>query len=106
VSTTTTQLTTHTLDVPGATLSYDIRRPDISTGDIGTGDIGTGDTSTEPILLLIGFPMGATGFGTLATHFADRTVVTYDPRGTERSVETAPTGRTPDGHADDLHRMF
>jgi pimeloyl-ACP methyl ester carboxylesterase len=101
VSTTTTQLTTHTLDVPGATLSYDIRRPDTSTGDIGTGD-----TSTEPILLLIGFPMGATGFGTLATHFADRTVVTYDPRGTERSVETAPTGRTPDGHADDLHRMI
>ena len=29
--------------------------------------------------------MGAGGFGTLAGHFADRTVVTYDPRGVERS---------------------
>ena len=26
--------------------------------------------------------MGAAGFGTLASHFPDRTVVTYDPRGT------------------------
>ena len=58
--------TTHTLNVPGATLTYDIR---------------PNDTSTEPILLLIGSPMGAAGFGTLAGHFADRTVVTYDPRG-------------------------
>ena len=34
---------------------------------------------------MIGSPMGAAGFATLAPHFPDRTVVTYDPRGVERS---------------------
>jgi pimeloyl-ACP methyl ester carboxylesterase len=88
----TTQLTTHTLDVPGATLTYDVRR---------------NDASTEPILLLIGSPMGAAGFGTLSQHFSDRTVVTYDPRGVERSVKTDPASPvTPDVHADDLHRLI
>jgi pimeloyl-ACP methyl ester carboxylesterase len=80
------------VDVPGATLTYDVRR---------------NDTSTEPILLLIGTPMGAAGFGTLARHFPDRTVVTYDPRGVDRSVKTDPTSPvTPDVHADDLHRLI
>jgi hypothetical protein len=32
--------------------------------------------------------MGASAFGPLAGHFADRTVVTYDPRGAERSKRT------------------
>jgi hypothetical protein len=50
VTTKTTQTTTHTLDVPGATLTYDVRR---------------NDASTEPILLLIGSPMGAAGFGSV-----------------------------------------
>ena len=35
-----------------------------------------------------GAPMGAAGFAALAGQFADRTVVTYDPRGTERSQRT------------------
>ena len=49
--------------------------------------------------------MGAAGFVTLAGHFADRTVVTYDPRGVERSTKADPTAEsTPDEHADDLHR--
>jgi pimeloyl-ACP methyl ester carboxylesterase len=88
----TTQTTTHTLDVPGATLTYDVRR---------------NDTSTEPVLLLIGSPMGAAGFGTLSQHFADRTVVTYDPRGVERSEKADPASPvTPDVHADDLHRLI
>jgi pimeloyl-ACP methyl ester carboxylesterase len=92
LSTTTTQVTTRTLDVPGATLTYDVRH---------------NDRSTEPILVLIGFPMGAAGFGTLAKHFTDRTIVTYDPRGSERSVKTDPTSQsTPDDHADDLHRLI
>ena len=87
----TTQTTTHTLDVPGATLTYDVRR---------------NDASTEPILLLIASPMGAAGFGTLSQHFSDRTVVSYDPRGVERSVTTDPTSPvTPDVHADDVHRL-
>jgi len=88
----TTPTTTHTLDVPGATLTYDVRR---------------NETSTEPILLLIGSPMGAAGFGTLARHFTDRTVVTYDPRGVDRSVKADPASPvTPDVHADDLHRLI
>jgi pimeloyl-ACP methyl ester carboxylesterase len=83
---------THTLDVPGAVLTYDVR---------------PNDSSTDPVLLLIGSPMGAAGFGTLAGHFADRTVVTYDPRGVERSKRTdgAPES-TPEEHADDLHRLI
>jgi uncharacterized protein YndB with AHSA1/START domain/pimeloyl-ACP methyl ester carboxylesterase len=84
--------TTHTLDVPGATLTYDMRRA---------------GASTDPILVLIGSPMGAAGFDTLARHFPDRTVVTYDPRGAERSVKADPASpTTPDDHADDLHRVI
>ncbi|HEX8928446.1 MAG TPA: alpha/beta fold hydrolase, partial [Actinomycetota bacterium] len=88
----TAEPTTHTLEVPGATLTYDVRR---------------NDASTEPVLLLIGSPMGAAGFGSLSRHFADRTVVTYDPRGAERSTKTDPASpSTPDIHADDLHRII
>jgi pimeloyl-ACP methyl ester carboxylesterase len=87
-----TEPKSHTLDVPGAVLHYDVRR---------------NDSSSQPVLLLIGSPMGATGFGTLAGHFADRTVVTYDPRGAERSTRTdGATESTPDEHADDLHRLI
>ena len=87
-----TEPKTHTLDVPGAVLQYDIR---------------ANDTSTEPVLLLIGSPMGAVGFVTLAGHFPDRTVVTYDPRGAWRSQRTdGATQTTPDEHADDLHRII
>lgn len=89
---TTTLPTTETLDVPGATLTFDVRR---------------NDSSTAPVLLLIGSPMGAAGFGTLAGHFVDRTVVTYDPRGSERSTKDDPQSEsTPDEHADDLHRLI
>jgi len=51
--------------------------------------------------------MGAGGFGTLAGHFTDRTVVTYDPRGVERSTKPDPASpSTPEEHADDLHRIL
>jgi pimeloyl-ACP methyl ester carboxylesterase len=51
--------------------------------------------------------MGAGGFATLAGHFTDRTVVTYDPRGVERSTKADPTSpSTPEEHADDLHRLI
>jgi pimeloyl-ACP methyl ester carboxylesterase len=84
--------TTHTLTVPTAELTYDVRHA---------------DTSTEPALLLIGSPMGAAGFGTLASHFTDRTVVTYDPRGVERSRRTDGGLRNSvEEHADDLHRLI
>ncbi len=92
MSTTTAQPTTRTLDVPGADLAYDIR---------------PNEASTEPILMLIGSPMGAGGFATLAGHFPDRTVVTYDPRGSERSTLKEPGSRVaPEEHADDLHRII
>ncbi len=87
-----TEPQTYTLEVPGAVLTYDVR---------------PNDSSTAPVLLLIGSPMGASGFGTLAGHFPDRTVVTYDPRGAERSRRTdGATESTPEEHADDLHRLI
>src|SRR3712207_1321717 len=87
-----TEPTTHTLEVPGAVLTCDIRK---------------GETDDAPVLLLIGSPMGAAGFGTLAGHFRDRTVVTYDPRGAERSRRTDDsTTSTPEMHADDLSRLI
>ena len=83
---------TCTLDVPGALLTYDVRR---------------NPTSTEPVLLLIGNPMAAGDFATLADHFPDRTVVTYDPRGAGRSPRTdGASETTPQEHADDLHRLI
>jgi pimeloyl-ACP methyl ester carboxylesterase len=87
-----TEPRTSTLEVPGAVLTYDVR---------------PGDSTSAPTLVLIGSPMGAAGFGTLAGHFTDRTVVTYDPRGVERSEKSDPTSEsTPDQHADDVHRLI
>jgi pimeloyl-ACP methyl ester carboxylesterase len=54
---------------------------------------------------MIGQPMTASGFDTLASHFPERTVVTYDPRGLGRStrkdgrVENSPTLQATDVHA-------
>src|SRR5207237_35259 len=59
----------------------------------------------RPPLLMIGQPMDASGFSTLASHFPDRTVITYDPRGLGRSirkdgrVDNAPTVQADDVHA-------
>ena len=40
--------------------------------------------------------MDASGFTSLAKHFRDRTVVTYDPRGSDAaSAPTAPGGQLP-----------
>jgi pimeloyl-ACP methyl ester carboxylesterase len=84
---------TYTLEAPGAVLHYDV-------WDNGGGG--------HPVLLLIGSPMGASGFAALAEQFADRTVVTYDPRGTERSQRTdgEPPGSTPGEHAEDLRALI
>jgi pimeloyl-ACP methyl ester carboxylesterase len=84
---------THSLDVPGAVITYDVRQPAAPSG--------------EPPLMLIGSPMDASGFGTLAGHFTDRTVITYDPRGTTRSTRTDPAPEsTPEQHADDIRRVI
>jgi pimeloyl-ACP methyl ester carboxylesterase len=87
-----TEPTTRTLEVPTALLTYDVR---------------ASEAGARPTLLLIGSPMGAAGFGTLASYFEDRTVVTYDPRGSERSRRTDDSAvTTPEEHADDLHRLI
>ncbi len=58
----------------------------------------------HPPLFMIGQPMTAGGFSALASHFRDRTVVTYDPRGLGRSirrdgrVEHLPTVQAGDVH--------
>ncbi|HSV38343.1 MAG TPA: alpha/beta fold hydrolase [Nocardioidaceae bacterium] len=83
---------TYTLTTPTAEIAYDVRR---------------NEASTEPPLLLVGSPMGAAGFTSLAQHFTDRTLVTYDPRGAERSRRTdGATQSTPDEHADDIGRVI
>jgi pimeloyl-ACP methyl ester carboxylesterase len=88
-----TEPKTQTLDVAGAVLRYDTRDAEAE--------------STAPVLLIIGSPMDASGFTTLAEHFRDRTVVTYDPRGIGRSERTdGAVESTPDQHADDLHRLI
>jgi pimeloyl-ACP methyl ester carboxylesterase len=83
---------THKLEVPGAVLCYDVRES---------------EPSGAPVLVMIGSPMGAAGFGTLAGRFTDRTVVTYDPRGVERSERTDPDLEvTPDVHAADVRAVI
>jgi pimeloyl-ACP methyl ester carboxylesterase len=85
-------VTTHTLEVDGADIVYDVEGP-LPTAD------------GRPPLVLIGQPMEARGFKTLVSFFPDRTVVTYDPRGIGRSVrkdgrvDHSPTVQAADVHA-------
>ena len=84
--------TTHILETAEADIVYDVRGP-LPTA------------YGRPPLFMIGQPMDAGGFGALASHFPDRTVVTYDPRGLGRSsrkdgrVDNAPTVQAEDVHA-------
>jgi pimeloyl-ACP methyl ester carboxylesterase len=51
--------------------------------------------------------MDASGFETLASHFPDRTVVTYDPRGLGRSVrKDGRVDHAPTVQADDVHAVI
>ena len=81
--------TSHSLDVPGACLSYEVQ---------GSG----------PVLMLIGHPMGALGFAEIAPLLAERyTVVTYDPRGFARStIGDRDQDAEPDLLADDVRRVL
>jgi pimeloyl-ACP methyl ester carboxylesterase len=84
--------TTHTLQTAEAAIAYDVHGP-LPTAD------------GRPPLFMIGQPMTASGFTTLASLFPDRTVITYDPRGLGRStrkdgrVDNAPTVQARDVHA-------
>ena len=64
---------THTLETRGAEIVYDVHGPLPSDGG-------------RPPLFMIGQPMTAGGFATLAALFPERTVITYDPRGLGRST--------------------
>src|SRR5438874_2204113 len=83
--------TTHTLAVPGATLTYDVHVSDAP--------------SDKRPLFTFGSPMGASGFEQLVGHFTDRTVITYDPRGMERSTREPGSEVTVEVHAEDYHRV-
>jgi pimeloyl-ACP methyl ester carboxylesterase len=87
-------MTTHTLETPEVDLVYDVHGPLPTAGG-------------RPPLMMIGQPMDASGFGALTSHFTDRTVVTYDPRGIGRS--TRKDGRvdhTPTVQATDVHAVI
>src|SRR6266480_412475 len=84
--------TTHMLETAEVDIAYDVHGP-LPAAD------------GRPPLFMIGQPMEASGFATLASYFPDRTVVTYDPRGLGRSsrkdgrVDNAPTVQAGDVHA-------
>ena len=84
--------TTYTLETAEVDIAYDVYGP-LPTAD------------GRPPLSLIDQSMDASGFATLASHFPDRTVVTYDPRGLGRStrkdgrVDNAPSVKADDVHA-------
>lgn len=86
-----TKVTTNTIQAPGAVLTYDIREPE--------------SPSDHLPLFIFGSPMGASGFEQLVGHFTDRTVLTYDPRGMERSTRDPKHPLTAEVHAEDYHRV-
>src|SRR5262245_42956204 len=82
------------LRVPGATLTYDIRQS---------------HRTSDPPLVLIGAPAGAGGFPSLASHFTDRTIVSYDPRNNGEGRSTADDPSVPitaEVQADDVHAVI
>ena len=86
--------TTHILQSAEAGIAYDVHGP-LPTAD------------GRPPLFMIGQPMDAGGFGTLASHFPDRTVVTYDPRGLGRSTRTdGRDDHSPTVQAEDVHAVI
>ena len=86
--------TTHMLETAEADIAYDVHGPLPAAGG-------------PPPLFMIGQPMDATGFTTLASLFPDRTVVTYDPRGLGRSVrKDGRADNVPEVQAGDVHAVI
>ncbi len=81
---------THTLEIPGGVLVYDVI---------------AADADGQRPLFLIGHPMGTSGFLELASHFPDRTVVSYDPRGCDRS-KVVDAEHSPRQNAEDVHQLI
>ena len=87
-------MTTHKLETAGADIVYDVHGPLPTAGG-------------RPPLFMIGQPMDARGFTTLASHFPDRTVITYDPRGLGRSTrKDGRVDQTPTTQAEDVHAVI
>jgi pimeloyl-ACP methyl ester carboxylesterase len=87
-------MTTHKLETTGADIVYDVHGPLPTAGG-------------RPPLFMIGQPMDASGFSTLASYFPDRTVITYDPRGLGRSVrKDGRADHSPTVQADDVHAVI
>jgi pimeloyl-ACP methyl ester carboxylesterase len=87
-------LKTLTLETAEATIVYDVQGP-LPTTD-----------GRQP-LFMIGQPMDAGGFRTLASYFPDRTVITYDPRGLGRSTrQDGRVDNVPTVQADDVHAVI
>jgi clorobiocin biosynthesis protein CloN7 len=82
-------VTSYSLEVPGARLYYEVR---------GSG----------PALMLVGHPMGSSGFAPIAPLLAEEfTVVTYDPRGFARStIDDSDQDAEPDLLCDDVRRVL
>ena len=85
---------TRTFETDEADIVYDVH------GSLPTSDGG-------PLLFMIGQPMEAGGFYTLASFFPERTVITYDPRGLGRSGrKDGRVDNTPELQAGDLHALI
>jgi pimeloyl-ACP methyl ester carboxylesterase len=85
---------THILETAEVDIAYDVRGP-LPTAD------------GRPPLFMIAQPMDASGFVALASHFRDRTVVTYDPRGLGRSArKDGRVDHTPTVQAADVHALI
>ena len=85
---------TYTLETAKADIVYDVQGP-LPTAD------------GRPPMFMIGQPMDASGFRTLASYFPDRTVVTYDPRGLGRSIRRdGRVDHVPTIQADDVHAVI
>lgn len=88
------RMETRTLSTPEVDLVHDVHGP-LPTAD------------GRPPLLMIGQPMDATGFRTIAGHLPDRTVVAYDPRGLGRSVrKDGLVDNDPRVQAEDVHALI
>ena len=86
--------TTNVLTTAEADIAYDVHGP-LPTAD------------GRPPLFMIGQPMTAGGFDALASHFPDRTVVTYDPRGLGRSARRdGRVDHSPEVQANDVHGVI
>ena len=85
---------TYTLETAEADIVYDVQGPLPTSNGL-------------PPLFMIGQPMDASGFRTLASYFPDRTVISYDPRGLGRSGrKDGRIDHVPGVQAEDVHAVI